>query len=406
MKYVRSEKQFNLLMVSGVEYDKECYYFYNHCYSLYKDPDDTKYITKCNEAEQKRLKVIEEKAKELKVIEAEAKLDAEIERLYNLSSKYAKKLEEEELFSRRPPITVTKFSMTPKVGCYEKFREYMMEIKPMRHDYSVINGRVPFNKLEDIKVGYCYDISEKGKAMLVGTAFDYLARIIISKYAKKKFKLKDTIGYRWFQDQINYHSRINGELLGQVDILMDDLELNIESYMSSEKDIFLDNMLEEICILSRLEGAYRGGIYDLEGYEERLLMKYDNVIDDLKNLSKHFIEDFIEVLNINENTSVVLNPTFGSGYSGFKADGDVIIDGCLIDFKVSKNYKYEGKEACQISTYYMLNEFNKHNGNIKTTFDISSIALYSVRYGKILKYNISEMVSLEKRDKIIQSLIF
>ncbi|EGT3616093.1 hypothetical protein FHH43_07585 [Clostridium perfringens] len=364
MKYVKSKKQFSLLMVEGINYDEEIYFFYNHCYNLYKNPNNDKCIAKNTENKRKNL------------------------------------------YPRRPVITVTKFSITPKVECYKEFREYIMKIKPTRSEYQVIGGGIPFDKASDIKVPYIYDISEKGKASLVGIAFDYLARIIICKYSKCKFKLNETIGYNWLQDNINYFSRINKELLKKTKILMDELDMKIESYMSNDNDLFSDTILEGLCILSRLEGAFRGGIYDLDGYEKRLLMKYDDVIDDLKNLGKHFIEDFIQVLNINENSKIILNPTFGSMYSGFKADGDVIIDGCLIDFKVSKNYKYQGKEACQITTYYMLNEFNKQNTNIKTTFDISSIALYNVRYGKILKYDIANKVSVEKREEIIKSLIF
>lgn len=351
MKYIKSRKQFNSLRIEGIHYDEEIYFFYNYCYDLYKNLNNTKYIP------------------------------------------------------LRPSITVTKFSSTPEIGCYKKFREHIMKIKPSKNEYKVIGGGIPFDKTSDIKVPYIYDIKEKGRAMLAGTSFDYLARIILCKYSNCKFKLNETKGYDWLQHSIDSFSIINKELLIKTKILMDELELNIESYMESDNDIFSDSMLEGICILSRLENAYRSGISDLEGYEKTLLMKYDNVIYDLKNLGKNFIENFIQVLNINKNSKIILNPNFGSKSSGFKADGDVIIDGCLIDFKVSKNYKYEGKDACQITTYYMLNEFNKTNNNI-TVFDFSSVALYNVRYGKILKFDIANKVSLEKRKEIIKSLIF
>ena len=98
-----------------------------------------------------------------------------------------------------------------------------------------------------------------------------------------------------------------------------------------------------------------------------------------------FTEEFIVSDKIlKANSEVIFNPTFGSNMTNVRADGDIIIDKCLIDLKTRKKLDIKS-DIKQLIIYNTLNKINhefvnRFGLNIKITFEIEKIASYNPRF--------------------------
>ena len=163
-------------------------------------------------------------------------------------------------------------------------------------------------------------------------------------------------------------------------------------------------MIIDVCFLVKLERIFRSGLPPANLFKK--------VIKDLELLCDVFQEKFITT--INPTSEIIYNPNFGisSAFVG-GADGDVLIDGTLYDFKSGKQIGYKWQEVAQIMGYYLLNEISLDIYNTADKYfkddsyqywDIKRIAFYRARYGEIEYIDISffdkEVIETAKKNLI------
>ena len=82
--------------------------------------------------------------------------------------------------------------------------------------------------------------------------------------------------------------------------------------------------------------------------------------------------------------SVTLNPHFEGSTDVGGADGDLILNRCLIDFKTTVNPKLDPEWLRQLVGYVLLDYSNAH--------EIDSIAIYLARQKILLQWPIEELL--------------
>jgi hypothetical protein len=119
-----------------------------------------------------------------------------------------------------------------------------------------------------------------------------------------------------------------------------------------------------------------------QSFEELLALVEEGWIDDLCQLTALFHDTCQHLLLQPFN----LNPTFaGSGDVG-GADTDLIVDGCLIEIKTSKQMQIDADWLRQLVGYVLL-DYNDE-------YHINSVALYMVRQGVLFTWPLADFLSL------------
>jgi hypothetical protein len=101
-----------------------------------------------------------------------------------------------------------------------------------------------------------------------------------------------------------------------------------------------------------------------------------------------------------------LNPSFGTGsrlVGG--ADGDVVLDGLLIDLKTTKDVKVELEYLRQVVCYAIL--ANKHgiNGEPTTRGSITEVGIYFSRAGRLFRVRLNEVIAPHHQDVVHDALV-
>lgn len=108
--------------------------------------------------------------------------------------------------------------------------------------------------------------------------------------------------------------------------------------------------------------------------EELLAIPLDPWIEDLCALSRCFYDHYAHLLS----SPHVLNPTFAGSRLVGGADADMIVDGCLIDMKTTKQSSIEPNWLRQIAGYLLL--------DYRDRYRIQEVGLYLVRHGLLLRW--------------------
>ncbi len=236
---------------------------------------------------------------------------------------------------------------------------------------------------------------------VVGQAFDYLLRF----YLEHKYKEKVNSWGSWVADssfRMIYNSASNSNsakiYIGyRRDIVKDKkqfLEMLETEYLNAKAnyDTYLksgqitDELIKSCLFLSRLDVTFRAGMIDANlGNENEL------DITDIRNLFSTINPENFHVKNY-----CYINPTFGNGsrlVGG--ADADLIIDGTLIDIKVTKYLKLERAHLNQTIGYYILSLIGGVNDDEKAR-PIENIAIYFARHGQLWKSALSQFADAKK----------
>ena len=80
----------------------------------------------------------------------------------------------------------------------------------------------------------------------------------------------------------------------------------------------------------------------------------------------------------------VLNPTFDGSADVGGADADLILDGCLIDFKSTINPKITGNWLYQLLGYALL--------DYKDEYQITKVGIYFTRQGVLLQWDLADLI--------------
>jgi hypothetical protein len=233
---------------------------------------------------------------------------------------------------------------------------------------------------------------------IIGQAFDYLLRF----HLEHKYKEKVNSSGSWVADSSFRHIHNSAEKSDSSvisvgyrrDIKKDKKQFlkMLETEYSSSKNNYerylksghlTDELVKSCLFPARLDVTFRAGMIDAN-----LGNEVDLDIQDVKKLlsivnPEHFhVKDYCYI-----------NPTFGKG-SGLVggADADLIIDGTLIDLKVTKNLKLERDHLNQTIGYYILSLIGGVNKD-ENIRPIQNVGIYFARHGQLWKHSLSDIAS-------------
>jgi hypothetical protein len=273
----------------------------------------------------------------------------------------------------------------------KEFQEILRAIIPSKKLFQTISGKEAFSKVE-YEVLVPYNLVKKYNSSVIGTAFDYLARIMLSRVVEKNREevytnLSAERGLMILSRFLKNHSSIESKIKKKYKRSMK----RLKAYSKNKKDI--NDLALDACFLAKLDHILRSGLPPTNLYEKSFFDDPDDeIIMDLKLLCDVFQEKFIPTV-LSPSSEVIYNPNFGvsSAFVG-GADGDIIIDGTLYDFKTGKGVGYKWQEVAQIVGYFLLEEISLEVNNSEGNYfiddsyqhlDIKRIAFYRARYGEI-----------------------
>jgi len=145
------------------------------------------------------------------------------------------------------------------------------------------------------------------------------------------------------------------------------------AYISGRSELTIE-VITDAVILGQLESYYRSGYADIPN----ILRTSEEDINDLHQLarateahSEHFIA----------RESLVCNPQFGEAVTRLVdgADGDLIIDGMLIDIKTESDYRWKIGHLRQLVTYWVLSRLTP-----EFVPEIKHLAIWNPRYSRLV----------------------
>lgn len=291
-------------------------------------------------------------------------------------------------------MSLTGFLSNKKDKSCLKFQEVIKIVTPSKNDFQAFKSET---KAFDTKIGLKvkYNLNNNIEAVVVGTAFDYLARFRIAQVVRKNnMKVMENLVAENFFDRFKgrLSRRSYNKLIDEYNYAIENIKRYIELNIPFDKEI-----IEKTCILAKLEACWRDG--KLPNDLKYLFNKPSReVINELIGLIDLFELEFIKKV-VKSNSIVIYNPNFGlTSYSIGGADADIYIDGTIYDFKTSKNIGYKGKDAQQVIGYYILNEVEKKrhgemfNNSIGNKM-VDKIAIYLARVGEIYYFDVNNIDS-------------
>lgn len=278
-----------------------------------------------------------------------------------------------------------------KSPCEIEFQTIIRQLIPPKSVFSTLSGRRPFSNDYETLVP-CHLIDSYDSA-LVGTAFDYLARMSVGRVIShnKEGAIDDlcaSYGLEILKKKIGYWASRKYRRLYKVHLSRFEEAL----FCRKNDDITL---YTAAIFFARLEMIFRSGKFP----EDVSLLKSAPpryIVNELSSLLYVFEERFINGYIVKPDSEVVFNPQFGQVISMIigGADADIYIDGTLYDFKTTKNFGYRWKDVAQIVGYYLLYlaaiAINEPYAPL-TKFVVSSVAFYKARFGEIEKVSILDL---------------
>lgn len=308
---------------------------------------------------------------------------------------------------------------------------------PQKKDFSTAYGQTPFSKYEMLAP---YELSNPADAGIVGTAFDYLARVMIAQPLEMNKEdsllgLKALIGIERIAKKIN-EKELKVLRNKYIDVLVDFIDyvysnyallpnniiekcrqeefqawskyVHKASFSSFKPNTDINKLIQGAYYFAKLEQVYRtGGMLPENGISSLIEGPSKELITDLSNLCSVFKERFIEGGLVKPNSVVIFNPSFGiASYACGGADADVYVDGVLYDLKTSKKTGYSWQEVAQLVMYYYLNEIVSSIEEPDmpeapaqlAEYKIFKLAFYKARFGEIEYFDIEYFDSKEAEE--------
>lgn len=277
--------------------------------------------------------------------------------------------------------------ITGKTDTDKAFRNLLITVTPEKEDYYTLSGKEPFSKEYVLRAPSL--VETQTDASLVGTAFDYLARLRVGQFLNNKEVLT---GMTWANMYVHF--------VETTTLTYDPAEkwlAQLNSFMKRPKTPISD-LLNVAVHMAKFERLYRSGGRNTVPDIDYLTVEPPppEVIADLSRLMEVFEETFMTSGILKKKSKVLFNPNFGvvSKMVG-GADGDIYIDGTLYDFKTGKHNRLLKKENLQMAGYYLLGEFDTAldptiYGFHGSHMNIKRVAFYRARYGEIEYCNIAE----------------
>lgn len=263
----------------------------------------------------------------------------------------------------------------------DEISTYLVQTMPDKEKF--LSGEFYYKAFDENRKLYVpYRLTGVKQASLVGTAFDYLARFEVAKVtsdkdcrtliAEKAIPKLWELGYkqecRDAQKLYEWSLYVIDEYIHEKGNHSEHKMIDICQFLAILEHIVRDNTLDEIHMIG--QKACSDIRYELLG-----------LIDAFK---KYFVSSYID-----KNSRVVYNPTFTCCRY---ADADIWVDGCLYDFKTTKNIGYNENEVKQLWWYVLLHAIDKKHIALGTfqSYDIDSMALYKARCADVDKVKLNK----------------
>lgn len=207
----------------------------------------------------------------------------------------------------------------------------------------------------------------------VGTAYDYWVRCYIIRSNKHDLnEINSFIGIKRCCDKYREVETGAGKHL-------ESLNNYVTGGNASIKDV-----VESCLFFSKFEVEFRSG-YPIESFR----------------VNESNINELINIIDVSsyswlDKKEIILNPVFGvRGNSGvISADGDLIVERCLVDLKTSGTLKLKD-DLRQLLGYVALNNF------IESPYIVESVGVYYPRRDFYLELSLSDLMNKEQREKLL-----
>ncbi|NNH78724.1 hypothetical protein HLH17_13905 [Acinetobacter sp. ANC 5380] len=273
----------------------------------------------------------------------------------------------------------------------KEFKEIVKTIAPQKLDFKTYSGVPAFSKYDVI----CENIlSNSYDASLVGTAFDYLAKLICANHTNTKFRAED-----FERSEIN--SFLAESKNKSILTLYKKTQDHLDFLLATPSDHFhIDqDLINEIILISKLENLWKSGVLSLARKKDILGPSDPTVYNDINALAKCFYDVLIRYNIIQPESLITYMPNYSRNvYIALGGiDADICIDGTLFDFKSTKNHGFMIKDSLQITSYYVfylidliMSNPEKPKTNMRR-HKIERIALYKSRFGQIEYFDVNNI---------------
>ncbi|MDC5353576.1 hypothetical protein OHW66_03465 [Acinetobacter baumannii] len=261
----------------------------------------------------------------------------------------------------------------------KELRAIITTITPSKEKFKTLNSTPPFSNNAILSAPYSF--TDFKYASISGTAFDYLARILISKYTGNNLYKNKNGHYDFFAK--------NGLDIIDSPTITDKYSKSmflIDNYFSG--DIDGTEIIKTCIFLAYIESVARGGINDFI-IDSLFSPPPEEIINDLKNLGNTFYKSFIKPKLIGRKNFIIYNPRYSELTTSLLGgiDADLLIGNTLYDFKTTKNNYYNLDHSMQMTGYYLFYLLDKALSlkSILNKTYIKKLAFYKSRTG-IVEY--------------------
>lgn len=260
-------------------------------------------------------------------------------------------------------------------------------------------------------------IGESYERSLIGTAFDYVARSVLTKKLGRENVIPEKTlvaenGLLAFASLVNSrvplpltkNQIINKERIkGQEIVFKKSRE--IQHYLQQEYNLsveaceqFIDGgetlitLIQRSIFLARLDETYRcGSIHIADEYfrfikEPTYFSQYSTIDSNeiAENIYKMILV-FQKIIEQQTWSKAILNPVFGDYSKALGgADADFIVDDLLIDIKTSDKFRYVGNYFAQLFAYAAMAR--------AVGLTLNRVAIYYARFGKFALINLDDPI--------------
>ena len=261
----------------------------------------------------------------------------------------------------------------------KELRAIITTLTPSKEKFKTLNNTPPFSNNAIFSAPYFF--TDFRYASISGTAFDYLARILISKYT----------GNNLYKNRMGHYDFFAKNGLDIIDSPMITSKYNksmflIDDYFSGNID---GTEIIKTCIfLAYVESVARGGLNDFI-IDSLFSPPQEEIINDLKKLGNTFYKSFIKPELIGRKKFIIYNPRYSELTTSILGgiDADLLIGNTLYDFKTTKNNYYNLDHSMQMTGYYLFYLLDKALSlkSILNKTYIKKLAFYKSRTG-IVEY--------------------
>lgn len=281
------------------------------------------------------------------------------------------------------------------------FKDHFGNIQPLREEWNTLIAKAPTNILPtkpqlpfstigtalDYRLRYYFDITPPYK-LIASEGMDILcnkSEILVWSLKKSRIDIK-------YEGKGGQAAKLSFNFIKKLNSLLDELQPPGQRLSRPNE--------EQLCrycyVLALYEEIYRAGftynspLFTLtpkQTYRSLLALADPLSIDDLCRLSWAFYDKFYKSFarSIKEKSSL-LNPTFAGSTDIGGADADIIIDGCLIDFKTTINPGFKQERIYQLLGYLLLDYNNQYR--------INEVGIYLTRQSLLIRWPVKSLLEV------------